>query len=221
MLQERARPPLRPPKTELDLAALVRAAAAGDELALTRLVERFDHGLRCIARSYRLGPWDVDDVVQATWLQFLRHGGSLREPAAVGGWLATTARRESLRVLQCQVREYLADEPDRAAPDRELIDAERRELVHAALAELPDRPRRLLRVLIARPELSYAEVGRMLDMPIGSIGPTRARALDRLAESSELQALHAARAQTRDAPRSTSAARRVRSISARGGCGAA
>ena len=137
-------------------------------------------------------------MVQATWLQFMQHGRQLREPAAVSGWLATTARRESLRMLQRHVREQLTDDPehgapcDQAEPARELLAAERRELLRGALAELPDRPRDLMRVLVARPELSYEEVGRMLEMPIGSIGPTRARALDRLRRSPELQALHAA-----------------------------
>jgi RNA polymerase sigma factor (sigma-70 family) len=198
MLQQCEPAPVQPPETDRELVALVRAAAAGDEVAVGRLVARFDRVLRGIARSYRLSSWDADDVVQATWLQFIRHGRSLREPAAVAGWLATTARRESLRLLQRHVREHLSDDPDRGAqcdrgePDGELIAAERRHLVRGALAELPDRPRDLMWVLVTRPELSYEEVGRMLDMPIGSIGPTRARALDRLRDNGELRALHAA-----------------------------
>jgi RNA polymerase sigma factor (sigma-70 family) len=198
MLQDTGRLCMRPPETDPELDALVRAAAAGDEVALGRFVARFDRVVRGVARALRLSSWDADDVVQATWLQFIRHGRSLREPAAVGGWLATTARRESLRLLQRHAREYLSDDPDRGArcdraePDRELIAAECRDLVRGALAELPDRPRDLMRVLVTRPELSYEEVGRMLDMPIGSIGPTRARALDRLRGSSELRALQAA-----------------------------
>ena len=200
MLHRTGRLRTPPPRSADELAVLVRAAVAGDETALGHLVDRFDRVLRGVARSYRLDPWDVDDVVQATWLRFLCHGSSLREPAAVGGWLATTARRESLRVLQRHVRECVVEEPDsfapcdRAVPDRELIETERHELVRGALAELPDRPRRLMRVLVSRPELSYEEIGRMLGMPIGSIGPTRARALDRLRQSTELRALHAARA---------------------------
>jgi RNA polymerase sigma factor (sigma-70 family) len=176
----------------------VQAAAGGDEVALGHLVRRYDRVLRGITRSFRLGPWDADDVVQSTWLQFMRHGSRLRDPAAVRGWLATTARRECLNLVRHRGREQLTDEPElglrceRAEPDRELLAAERRELLSEALAELPDRPRTLMRVLVDRPELSYEEVGRMLDMPIGSIGPTRARALDRLRDSSELCALHAA-----------------------------
>jgi RNA polymerase sigma factor (sigma-70 family) len=198
MLQQPERLRTRPPETDPDLVALVRAGAAGDEVALGRLVVRFDHVLRGVTRSYRLSSWDTDDVIQSTWLQFIQHGRTLREPAAVGGWLATTARRQSLLLLRRHVREQLTDEPeqgapcDHADPDRELLAAERRELLRGAMAELPDRHRKLMRVLVARPELSYEEVGRLLAMPIGSIGPTRARSLDRLRRSTKLRELQAA-----------------------------
>jgi RNA polymerase sigma factor (sigma-70 family) len=198
MLQQPERLRTPPPETDPEFVALVRAAAAGHEVALGRLVVRFDRVLRGVTRSYRLSSWDADDVIQSTWLQFMQHGRRLREPAAVSGWLTTTARRQSLHMLQRHGREQLTDDPERGAPcdhaepDRELLAAERRELLGAALAELPDRHRNLMRVLVARPELSYEEVGRVLAMPIGSIGPTRARALDRLRRSSQLRALHAA-----------------------------
>ena len=200
MLQQPLRLRQPEPESDAELAALVRAGAAGDPVAMDHLVTRFDRVLRGVTRGFRLDQWDADDVIQATWLQFVKHGRQLREPAAIAGWLATTARRESLQLLQRHVREHLTDDPERglecdhAEPDRELLAAERRELVSRALAELPDRPRELMRVLVARPDLSYEEVGRMLAMPIGSIGPTRARALDRLSRSRELRALHAARA---------------------------
>jgi RNA polymerase sigma factor (sigma-70 family) len=183
---------------DAELAAIVRASAAGDQDAFERLVTRFDRLLRGVTRSYRLSSWDADDVIQATWLQFLEHGRTLREPAAVSGWLATTARRQSFRVLQRHVREHLTDDPAHggaagdAEPDNELLAAERRALVHDALAELPPRQQHVMRVLVTQPELSYEDVGRLLAMPIGSIGPTRARSLDRLRQSSKLQALHAA-----------------------------
>jgi RNA polymerase sigma factor (sigma-70 family) len=96
------------------------------------------------------------------------------------------------------VREHLTDDPGRgqsagdAKPDDELLAAERRELLNDALSELPTRRRQLMQVLVTQPELSYEDVGRMLAMPIGSIGPTRARSLARLRRSTKLQALHAA-----------------------------
>ena len=142
--------------------------------------------------------WDVDDVVQATWVTYLEHGHELREPAALGAWLETTARRLSLRVLQRHVREQLTATGDPSAtgggsePEPELLATERRAVLFGALAALPDRQRRLMRMLVLRPELSYEEVGRRLAMPVGSIGPTRARCLDRLRRDLRLRALQAA-----------------------------
>ena len=194
--RERAVP--RSASSDPELVALVRAGAAGDPIALTRLVARFDRTLRGVVRYYGLSSWDTDDVIQSAWLQFIQHGRDLREPAAVSGWLVTTARRESLRVLQRHVREDLSDDPTRgersgdAALNHKLIAAERRMVLHRALSELPERQRDLMWLLTTNPDLSYEEVARQLSMPIGSIGPTRGRSLDRLRRSSELQALHAA-----------------------------
>jgi RNA polymerase sigma factor (sigma-70 family) len=187
-----------PPCPDPELAQLVRAGAAGDTVALSRLVARFDRALRGVARSYRLSSWDTDDVIQATWLQFVQHGRTLREPAAVSGWLVTTARRQCLRVLQRNAREELTDDPARgecsgyAEPHQELIAAERRAVLQRALSELPGRQRELMKVLTTNPDISYEEVGRLLSMPVGSIGPTRVRSLERLRRSGELRALQAA-----------------------------
>jgi RNA polymerase sigma factor (sigma-70 family) len=192
MLQQSERLPLP------ELAVLVRAGADGDPAAIERLVVCFDRVLRAVTRSYRLSAWDADDVIQSTWLQFMQHGRELREPAALSGWLVTTARRLSLRMLQRHVREQLMDDlssqagADHVEPDRELLAAERREALHGALAELPDRHRSLMSILVTSPDLSYEEVSRRLAMPVGSIGPTRARSLDRLRRSSTLQALQTA-----------------------------
>ena len=181
-----------------DLGPLVRAAAGGDPIAVERLVARFDRMLRGVTRSFRLSAWDADDVIQNTWLQFMQHGRALRQPEALSGWLATTARRQSLLMLQRHVREQLMDDPsyevpgDHAEPDRELLAAELHDAVHEALAELPDRQRELMRLLVERPDLSYEEVSRQLAMPVGSIGPTRARSLERLRRAGRLQALQLA-----------------------------
>src|SRR4051794_30543636 len=178
-----------------DLVALVRRAADGDPAALTRIVERFDPSLRTIVRFYRLSPCDVDDVVQATWLRFMEHGRSLREPAAVKGWLATTARRHSLQVLQRRMREQPSDDPALgddtrvAEPCEEVIAAERRSALHDAVAQLPVSGRRLMTLMIARPGLSYEQVGEALGMPVGSIGPTRLRCMSRLSDMREIRAL--------------------------------
>jgi RNA polymerase sigma factor (sigma-70 family) len=185
--------PAKPPDGEL--VAMVRAAVAGDGRALECLVARYDRTLRGTARSYGLRPWDVDDVVQNTWIQFLEHGAKLREPAAVSGWLMTTARRHCLRALQSRVREHLCEDPaSREACqdgrlDADLLAAERRTALAASLARLTQPQRELIALLIHEPELSYEEIGERLGRPIGSIGPTRARSLSRLRRDSRLQAL--------------------------------
>ena len=166
--------------------------------ATDQLVPRHERRLRRVARSYGLSAWDVDDVVQTTWLQYLEHGHALREPDALGAWLETTARRLSLRVLQRHVREQLTATGDASArgggaePEPELLAAERRAVLFGAFAGLSERQRCLMRLLVLRPELSYEEVGRRLAMPVGSIGPTRARCLDRLRHDRRLRALQAA-----------------------------
>jgi DNA-directed RNA polymerase specialized sigma24 family protein len=101
-------------------------------------------------------------------------------------------------VIAVGLREQPSDDPtrgvasDRSEPDRELIAAERRDLLHGALADLPGRQRNLMRVLVTSPDLNYEEVGRLLAMPVGSVGPTRARSLVRLRRCSSLRALQAA-----------------------------
>ena len=187
---------LRSSPDERELVALVHSARDGDHHAWTRLVERFDRKLRHIARSYRLMPADIDDVVQATWLSLLEAIDRIREPAAIAGWLATTTRRNALRRRQTHVREQLTDDPqlgerpDDDQPEASLLQRELRTVLAEALATLPDRHRRLLIVLLNEPALEYRRIGELLSMPIGSIGPIRARALTRLAHDAPLRALN-------------------------------
>lgn len=178
-----------------ELVAIVRAARAGNVDAWTRLVRRFDGTLRHIARSYRLAPADVDEVIQETWLVLLEKIERIREPAAIGAWLATTTRRNALRRRQMHVREQLTDDPRPEDPSDDndtetiVLALERRDVLIGAFATLPDRHRRLLTVLLTEPTLDYRQVGELLSMPVGSIGPTRARALGRLAGDAQLRAL--------------------------------
>jgi RNA polymerase sigma factor (sigma-70 family) len=185
-----------PHSPDSDLTGLVQAAVGGDERAVAGLVVRFDRGLRLTARSYGLSGWDVDDVVQHTWTQFLEHGSGMRNPGAIGKWLVTTARRHALRVLQRHVRERLTADPESEIAhdhtdelDVELLAGETRAALHASLSRLTDRQRELMTLLLEEPHLSYEEVGRRLALPIGSIGPTRARSLTRLRGERGLQAL--------------------------------
>jgi len=185
--------PAQPLEDEHELVAIVAAARRGDADGWKRLVGRFDGGLRVIARSYRLAPADVDDVVQATWLELVTAIGRLREPAAVGGWLATVTRRNALRTRQLPMRELLTDDPCRddrdpsAGPESSVLEAERQAVLAGAIAALPDRHGRLMTVLLTQPELDYRQVGEQLSMPVGSIGPSRARALAALARNARLR----------------------------------
>ncbi|HTN24794.1 MAG TPA: sigma-70 family RNA polymerase sigma factor [Solirubrobacteraceae bacterium] len=177
------------------LGALVQAARGGSDRAWERLHERLDPLVRGIARSYRLSPADVDDVAQTTWLRLLSHVDRLHEPAAVAGWLATTSRRECLRVLQVPLREWPTDDPelgdgrDIADPESELLESERRVVLERALATLPGRHRRLMTLLATEPAMDYQQLSAALRMPIGSIGPTRARSLTRLRRNPELRSV--------------------------------
>jgi RNA polymerase sigma factor (sigma-70 family) len=187
----------RAPRTQRDLAELVRAARAGEEAAWADLLQRFDRKLRAVARSYRLPPADVDDVLQATWLQLFRHIDGVRDPAAVASWLVTTAHRESLRRVTAPGREVLTDAlglVERShddGPEAHALAAEQRAILRGAFATLPDRHRRLMTALVAAPGVGYRELSAALAIPIGSIGPIRARCLRRLARNERLSALRA------------------------------
>ncbi|NHC13826.1 sigma-70 family RNA polymerase sigma factor [Motilibacter sp. E257] len=172
------------------VAELVRAAADGDQAAWDEIVERFTGLVWGVARSHRLSPADASDVSQTVWLRLVEHLGRLREPEALAGWIATTTRHECLRTLRASGRE-LPDEdltggtgPERPdtgpGPEATVVGAERRALVWEALGRLSLRCRTLLRALATSPDASYTEIAAALDMPIGSIGPTRGRCLQHL-----------------------------------------
>jgi RNA polymerase sigma factor (sigma-70 family) len=177
--------------SSLALAHLTREAAAGGEDAWRMLVALLDPMLHSIARGYRLCDADADDVVQITWGRALVHLERLDDPGAVAGWLAVTARREAMRTLQRGVRELPAAEPpeprsSEPPPEQEAIERERRTELRAAIARLSGRQRELLTLLVDRPELSYDEVSQTIGMPVGSIGPTRERAFERLRSDTTL-----------------------------------
>jgi RNA polymerase sigma factor (sigma-70 family) len=178
--------------TTEDAGSLLRAAAAGDAQAWSALVRRFSGLVWSVARGHGLSPADAQDVYQTTWLRLTQHLERIKEPERVAGWLAATARNESLRVIRAGLRVFPVEnvEPALAAlpsPEDEAVQAEsarqarwRSARLWEAFEELSERCKQLLRVLTAPTPLSYAEVAEVFDMPIGSIGPTRARCLARL-----------------------------------------
>lgn len=170
------------------VSGLVRAAADGAQDAWDSLVERYNGLVWSIPRSYGLPTVDAADVVQTTWLRLVERLSTIREPERVGAWLATTARHECLQTLRRAGRQIPTDDEFRLEPrepadppvDAALLASERDRVLWRSVDELPDRCRRLLRVLMADPAPSYDEASAALGMPIGSIGPTRARCLQQL-----------------------------------------
>ena len=167
-----------------EVAELVRAAAEGDQGAWNELVDRYNGLVWSVARSHRLSTPDASDVVQTTWLRLVEHLGRLQDPERIGAWLATTARREALRALRHSARQTPSEELPEIPTDEHLgaalLAAERDQALWKAFGGLSERCQTLLRILVADPPPSYDEISGALDMPIGSIGPTRARCLERL-----------------------------------------
>jgi RNA polymerase sigma factor (sigma-70 family) len=173
----------------LDVAHLVRRAADGDSWAWERLVDQYSRLLWAMTRDFKLPESDAADVVQATWLRLLEHIDRIEHPDRIGSWLATTARHECLRHLAARKRVVLVQDDDVALsgvpahqpePDERLLADERAQAVRDAVSLLPSRSQQLLQLLMADPPASYTEISSQLGLPIGSIGPTRGRCLERL-----------------------------------------
>jgi RNA polymerase sigma factor (sigma-70 family) len=180
------------------VVGLVARAAGSDQAAWDELVDRYAPLVWSICVRFELSSQDIEDVGQNVWLRLVEQLGNLREPAALPGWLATTTRRECLRVVKAaqrvdipgdELEERLSPRTDAAAIDQEIIMAERNALLRAALAELPPRCRQLLSMLVSDPPCSYAEISAVLGIRIGSIGPERGRCLERLRRSEFLTGL--------------------------------
>jgi RNA polymerase sigma factor (sigma-70 family) len=173
----------------LDVAELVRRAAQGDRAAWERLVDQYSRLIWAMTRDFKLAESDAADVVQATWLRLLEHINRIEYPERIGSWLATTARHECLRHLAAGKRVVLVEDDHDAFStaagqqpdiDEGLLAEERAQAVRAAMSALPSRSQQLLELLMADPPVSYTEISDQLGVPIGSIGPTRGRCLDRL-----------------------------------------
>ncbi|MDF5758337.1 sigma-70 family RNA polymerase sigma factor [Spongiactinospora sp. TRM90649] len=174
-------------RDDTSVVDLVTRARDGDQEAWDQLVDRYIALVWSIARGYGLRRPDIDDVSQEVWLSLLRHL-PLREPAALPGWLATTTHRECRRVVE---RARKREDLERSAPRQpavdevarlvdELLAAERRIALRAAFDRLPEPCRTLLALLVQDPPIKYAEIARLTGTAVGSIGPHRARCLERL-----------------------------------------
>jgi RNA polymerase sigma factor (sigma-70 family) len=175
---------------ETATSELVTDARSGERRAWTTLVERYLPLIRSIARRYQLSDADIEDVGQTVYLRLIEHFDRIREPRALPGWISTTARNESLRLATSHRHINLIDPLDHAKfdnsvddhidVDADLLRAEQAAAVREGLAHLTPTQRELLLLLTDDHGRNYNEIGELLDMPIGSIGPTRARGLARL-----------------------------------------
>jgi RNA polymerase sigma factor (sigma-70 family) len=171
-----------------DVSSLVRRAAEGDRRAWAGLVDQYSRLIWSITVEYKLIESDAADVTQTTWLRLLQHIDRIQYPDRIGSWLAATARNECLRSLAAHKRVVLGHDDDELNSvaargpevDERLLADERAQVVRDALSRLPRRWQRLLEMLMADPPVPYAEISDELGLPIGSIGPTRGRCLDRL-----------------------------------------
>jgi len=177
---------------------LVLRARAGDQRAWDEIVERFAPLVWGICMRHRLSPADADDVGQSLWLGLLEHLQTLREPAALPGWIATTTRRECLRLheeakrrrvpVENQGDDDLGADPTAVPVDEGVLIEELRAAVRAAFARLAPHCRRLLALLVSDPPLPYTRIAEILGVPVGGVGPTRARCLEKLRRSEALAA---------------------------------
>ncbi|MET9229381.1 sigma-70 family RNA polymerase sigma factor [Lentzea sp. NPDC003310] len=180
------------------IAALVSAAAEGDQSAWNEIVDRYTPLVVSVIYKHRLRPSDAADVNQTLWLRLVEQIGRLREPEALPGWIMTTTRNECLRVLRVQQRTHLYDplsssdalesEQVDADVEADLLAVERRQALRDGFAELTDQCKRLLQKLMTDPPPSYQVVSEELAMPVGSIGPTRIRCLEKLRKTPAIAA---------------------------------
>jgi RNA polymerase sigma factor (sigma-70 family) len=169
---------------------LVAGIRAGDESAWRAMSDQYEPLLRWHARRCGLWAEDVDDAIQLTWLRCLEHIDQLTDADRLNNWLVTICRRECIRLATKARREVPLSPPEMA----QLIDTGREECdpcaeaalrdqcnrLHQAIMALPGRQQAVLVELLRREDQSYLDLSGRLGLPVGSIGPTRQRALSRL-----------------------------------------
>jgi RNA polymerase sigma factor (sigma-70 family) len=173
-------------------ALLLKAAADGDAEAWKRIVDDYSRLVWSVARGFRLSGADAADVTQTTWLRLVENLDRIQNPEQLAGWLATTARREALRLIRKARREvpdtgeteekppFFGDSEDDGDPEAALVAQQDSSDLWQAFSTLSEKCRNLLRVVAVTPLESYAAVAEALGMRVGSIGPTRSRCLEQL-----------------------------------------
>jgi RNA polymerase sigma factor (sigma-70 family) len=177
------------------VVGLVERARAGDKAAWDGIVERYAPLVWSVCRRYGLSTADAEDVGSSVWLRLIEKLDTIKEPAALPGWLATTTQRACFHHFRANERQIPVGDIDLDAdesapgPDGWLLKEERHIALRDAFVELSGRCRQLLTMLFGEPAVPYARISSSLDMPVGAIGPTRRRCLQRLREMPSLAAL--------------------------------
>ncbi|GIJ57468.1 RNA polymerase sigma factor [Virgisporangium aurantiacum] len=180
---------------DYDLTMLIKASINGADDAWDELVRRHARLVAVVIRQYRLRPADAQDVSQIVWLRLIESLEHIREPAALPGWLVTTTRRECQRYAQRGSRTVVVDPatltsmtaPDAPDAGDALLATERHQVLRDGLAELSPEQQRLIALLSSDPPATYADISRILNIPIGSVGPTRRRVLEKLRQTAAVQ----------------------------------
>jgi RNA polymerase sigma factor (sigma-70 family) len=170
---------------------LIAECLAGEQASWETLISRYERLIYSIPLKLRLSQDDAADIFQSVCLKLYVKLGTLRDHDRVSSWLVTTATRECWRTSARNRREASADEDDLdamaeipataplAEEEREVL--ERQQAVRGSLESMPERCRDLLTMLFYQgDDLSYAEIARRMNMPVPSVGPTRARCLEKL-----------------------------------------
>lgn len=169
---------------ETDDDRLLERCRRGDREAWSELVHRYHRLVRSIAISYGLRNDDVDEVVQVVFAILVKQLDRFRAETRLAPWLGSVTRRHVWRVLEHRRRELVVEDAGSGRSHRDVDDTVERhaeqEWLRAGLSMLPARCRTLLEALYLRGERPYTEVADELGIPVGSIGPTRARCLERL-----------------------------------------
>lgn len=180
-------------------AELVGRIRNGDSSAWCELVDHYEPLLRRLARQYRLSGQDVDDAIQLTWLRCLEHIDQITHADRLRGWLATVCRRESLRLAtkgrreialgEQSVTRLVDDGQEERDPGAEMARRDAHDRLNRAIRALPQKQQLVLTELLKEESRSYLDLSRRLGLPMGSIGPTRQRAIARLRQDPRLAEL--------------------------------
>lgn len=179
---------------EPSIEKLFARGVDGDDDAWAMLVDRLSPAIWAVARNSGLSRERAEDLAQTVWLRLVDRHHTIREPNRLAGWVQTTARNEALSMLRragadtTSVDEMYIDlEATEVGPDEFVATADTNRLLLAGMAELGDRCQLLLRLLAEK--VSYLDVCDMLEMKVGSIGPTKERCLEKLRRTPTVRAL--------------------------------